>query len=730
MMKTTHGYVNVAGDEGHTSPVVYDHVQEPEERMGNSEALDHDEHARSLSPCAPPLYDEIDITKLAKASVRVTTQDKCMDSPRLPRMMCLESGSPTPSAIAAYLCNKEGVVEYGSSPPPPIPARNYLDDDVLTGTKRAACLVASPAHSPLPPEPGSDCENESPPPIPTRTSLREQLLSPLPMEQLDPHPGAPTAPDSSCEANRPDGGRYIISEDGTRHFILYEDRMAYAELKVTEQKKHPMSEIGSRPLPPSPAPDSSNLESAEVLPVKSYQHAAPSQPSDRRHVLGSDNPHEYQCLEETNLDHGVAALLLKEADEANRQPDAFDLTPPSPVNPFSRQLVPAYEVVPLGGNPAVSNVDESGYMEVGHLHQNIHAKQTALKHENPQDASQQQPPQLPERVIKRSSSLREKQKVSLQQKAPLQSSPSPKKNSSKTFGFWSRKRNADEESPVKQDTQASGTEYQYDKLQHTAALMHLNATLPRNVQEPGYSSLNLSDEAVLLRSGVTLRRTIVSIADSVDLKLDLDELNVPVPLIHAPNAPTANIQRRLHTYEDCDIDGKDDQKDSETVCDLDAPSLVWDNSDLPAVVQLSNKVAVVSPGGSPAAKQSQGKIEKSRFPPVVQKPEGVSDEDYERRLQRLHQHEYPELDILEWPTGGDERTPPMRRASEIKAVARESWMSEVQSQEGLPPGWKQEVNEQGQVFYWHIPTGNIQYVRPESNSALKVKVRSAHQESI
>ena len=84
--------------------------------------------------------------------------------------------------------------------------------------------------------------------------------------------------------------------------------------------------------------------------------------------------------------------------------------------------------------------------------------------------------------------------------------------------------------------------------------------------------------------------------------------------------------------------------------------------------------------------------------------------------------DYPELDILEWPTSGEEKSPPTRRASEIKAVVRESWLSAVSSQDGLPPGWKQEVNEQGQVFYWHIPTGNIQYVRPEGNSAVKTKV--------
>ena len=679
LKRESHGYVNVPEGEGQMLPVVYDSVQGDDCRVSPMSEEELDTAGMAAPGCdnpgnlvpsrEPPLYDEIDITKLNRAKVLMvptnshgyttTSQGTLASRPRSPgnslrspTTLQPELDSPTPPALPARLyIEEEDVEDDSSSPPPPIPARNYLDEDVLAGGEPPVHLAASVETSALPSQPFSPSyDGESPPPIPARTSLSDELLLhstsvdqllPTTVDQLSDL-GVSTTPDSTSEASRPEAGRYVITEDGTRHFVLYDDGMAYAETAVAGRKKqNPIPEIVSRPLPPPPTAtgESSSQESPAVSPVKTCQLASPSLLSDGTHPLDNGNGHKYHSLEEANLNHSVAPLPLRETLEANRQPDFIDLTPPSPQNPFSRRLIPAYEVVPVGANIAANQVDESGYMEVdSNLHRQIKVKHASLRHENSQKSVAEQPPELPARGAWRSPSQKEKQLNTAQTKTSPRTSPLLKKSGSKTLGFWSRKKNGDDALSAKQETQAGSSEHEYDKLQHQTALLHLNATLPKKIDESGYSQLNLSKEAVLLRSGVALRRTIVSVADSIDLKLDDDEFNAPVPLIHAPNAPTANIQRRPHMYEKCDPEEVGGQRNGASKRDLDAPLLAWDNSDMPSLAQSSNEVTTSSSDSSPTTKPSWSKKDRNNSPPVLQRPKGISDEDYERRLQRLQYH--------------------------------------------------------------------------------------------
>ena len=266
-----------------------------------------------------------------------------------------------------------------------------------------------------------------------------------------------------------------------------------------------------------------------------------------------------------------------------------------------------------------------------------------------------------------------------------------------------------------QDDDPSGIESGYHKLSHEH--FGANATLPRTGRDPGYSKLDISEQALLMRSGITIKGSLMNDSNS-SLTQEFQDLDLedPVPLILAPNAPTAEIKPRLHTYEDLpmSITGTDNRGG----LDERPSSLVWDNTDM----------LPTQCGGF--SNQSPKKATKSpkahKVTPPITKPQGITDKDFERRLERLDNHFYPELDIPAWPTHGESPQLTRRRPSEIKKAVRSSWNVANSNNDGLPSGWTREVNEQGQVFYWHLPTGKIQYTKPGGVSPSIAKVHYYH----
>ena len=156
-------------------------------------------------------------------------------------------------------------------------------------------------------------------------------------------------------------------------------------------------------------------------------------------------------------------------------------------------------------------------------------------------------------------------------------------------------------------------------------------------------------------------------------------------LVFAPNVPSPKIIHRPHLYEDVMKHEGESQ---------DTPTLVWDDD-------------LVPPGERNQATGFAG----SKKVPNIPKPSSVSDEDYQKRLERLDHHSYGELDIPVWP-GQEPVLLSPNKTTDIKKVVRDSWLPKESNDHDLPEGWKKEINEQGQEFYWHLATGKIQYVRP------------------
>ena len=167
----------------------------------------------------------------------------------------------------------------------------------------------------------------------------------------------------------------------------------------------------------------------------------------------------------------------------------------------------------------------------------------------------------------------------------------------------------------------------------------------------------------------------------------IDEVstNEKVPLIFAPNVPSPTVKHKPHLYEEL-------EKEAGKLGDM--PTLAWDDDLVPKQDGSS---------GFTGAEDSS----------KISKPSSVADKDYQKRLQRLDHHYYPELDIPIWP---DQEpvlvSPSPKLQTDIQKVVRDSWLPPKESDQDLPDGWTKEINEQGQEFYWHIPTGKIQYVKP------------------
>ncbi len=172
---------------------------------------------------------------------------------------------------------------------------------------------------------------------------------------------------------------------------------------------------------------------------------------------------------------------------------------------------------------------------------------------------------------------------------------------------------------------------------------------------------------------------------SIDPLINEVSTNEKIPLVFAPSVPSPTVKHKPHLYEEV-------EKEAGQLGDT--PTLAWDDDLVPKQDGASGFT-----GGD--------------YSPKMTKPNSVSDEDYQKRLQRLDQHYYPEIDIPIWPDQEPVLVSPSPKPEmDIQKVVRDSWLPAKEMDQDLPDGWTKEINEQGQEFYWHIPTGKIQYVKP------------------
>ena len=760
-LKESHGYVNVGRGNNQTTNndgAMYAEVQTT--CLLEKENINSDEKKKSKIPKKEP--------------VETPPLDNGYSTPNIP------ISPPVPSPHHS----SEG------SPPPPLPSRNYDEEDFMDGTP--------------------------PPPLPERTDLSEQLLSPSKMQQY------------LYSSNASAINHITLEVQGTKKEKLSQDEILYDEpiIKPKVSKEDPTADnVFYDEIPP-----------ALARPGK-IEFMIAANPSSSENIKGSSlaSPVIEKVIKEGNdgamYDEVTSptANKLKPLNKTNQEtppppppprhssspsPTHSTNPPPSLPSPLSPPLPPPSSVPPpplpprdLSPPPLPPAASHSPKLTKQRSHAPIvayHVTQPVTKSSLTDDGlmtvshtrktaqtllprRQLPAPELPPR---KASSVR------------LRRKNSPKLKKADTFDGLER----EEKDPG-----------EYDHLVHAFKKKGPAATLPHRLDDPCYSKLQV-DKSLLMRSGVTIEGSLMSasnssIPDIIDSPLplihapnpsspvirprlhDYEDLDTGVDpsdsLIHAPNAPSANIKPRSHDYEDPDekddslgqdelihapnapspnlkprphnyedLDKNSDghielvhapngpasspslKNRSHTYEDLgdkptddmihapnppktdikpaphlyesikhdeteDMPTLVWDNSDMKPGL-----VSGFDSGGKTKVDLKTKKRKTSGTP--LAKPESVSDEDFERRLERLENHYYPEIDIPLWPVPGGESSapPPPRRASDIKQVVRNSWNVSAGSN-GLPPGWKREVNEQGQVFYWHLPTGNIQYTKPE-----------------
>ena len=604
--------------------------------------------------------------------------------------------SPPPIPRRAYITHSS----CSSDSPPPIPERRYDETDITSTGMDGHHVNTSGL-------PFSQSSNESsPPPIPERTELSKQLLSPSSQTEFTLVGKEAKLPTKK----KLETGRYIISE-GQRHFVLFDESMAYAEMQIKHDKgeeknetvvitdehngisnsetqlydeiKEPQVRIRTdTQISTQPQPTTLNND---FKTDSCIYDEIPSLDDKPERLTNANSPSTLHCGKSPPpFTHPPIEPPPREISRDNFPPsqDHSAFPPPStnpppvpqtllPQDRTSTTPVQAYEVVPLN---ILHLSDDNGLMRVNHKQQRDRGKRferQALSLRYTTCRSSQTPP-LPPR-----------HQVSYQ--------------SSQTPDFTSMRRNK-LRTANSLDSDSNG----YDRLDH---INRLNVTLPRHVDTNEYSKLVLSEDAVLMRAGVTIKGSLMNSStsdvtnegtdqgSSQDGSLMSQEEEEKIPMVHAPNAPSPDLQRQPHLYEDLSLK-------------QETPSLVWDNSDIN-----------VEDSSFSGGEEKQAKQKKNVPPGVIPKPDTVSDEDYERRLERLDHHFYPELDIPLWP-----EQPPLlspRRPSEIKRVARDSWLMERKTDDDLPEGWKKEINEQGQEFYWHIPTGNIQYTKPVGGVTLR-----------
>ena len=566
---------------------------------------------------------------------------------------------------------------------------NY--DEVLTEAQKMLIKIATKTQQGQP----SNTLRESSRPVPTYDDIYPIYTEPStqqPTHIPPPSHPAPRPPPSPKELHSTEARKTMIAPakkqqerpsstliESSRPVLSYDDVLPiYTEPSSQESNDIPPPSIPAPRLPPSP--EELHVTEARKTVTASATKVQQERPRESSHLVPHYDDIDPIYTEPSTEQLPISSDLHQPSHPIPRPPPGLEEINSSQ---SANRSVEAYEVVPLNVTPVL---DDSGLMTVNHRNQ----RERLTRMKTLPDSHESARPLPPRKKL-----LKAKHKENdFPDPACLQKS---------------------EKLGNQQDVDPSSTESGYHKLSHEH--FGVNATFPRAGCDPTYSKLDISEQALLMRSGITIKGSLMNDSNS-SLTQEFQDLDLedPVPLILAPNAPTAEIKPRLHTYEDLTLSTPG--TDNRGGLDERPSSLVWDNTDM----------LPTQCGGF--SKQSPKKAVKSpkthKVTPPITKPQGITDKDYERRLERLDNHFYPEIDIPAWPTHGESPQITHRRPSEIKKAVRSSWNVANSSNDGLPSGWTREVNEQGQVFYWHLPTGKIQYTKPGAASPSIAKVHCYH----
>lgn len=221
-------------------------------------------------------------------------------------------------------------------------------------------------------------------------------------------------------------------------------------------------------------------------------------------------------------------------------------------------------------------------------------------------------------------------------------------------------------------------------------------------------------------------RCIQSMENSLRLK-GSQEYEEYFKMEKAPAGPPKwqNFKRRTHDYED--VERQDHAcgpqpralSPARSLPELDIPDMDWDETDFgtPPSQRKAKLGGVVASISQPNLHRPSQIDLDTVFPHLV-RPERVSDNAFKLRKLRMLQHKYEDIDITEWPDVGVSIPRSVGNVGDVEMLTsaiRESWLESDDAQgtgDKLPNGWKQLKDENGSLYYWHVPSGKTQYTKP------------------
>lgn len=410
---------------------------------------------------------------------------------------------PTPPPPLPPRMLEDNLDEASTPSPPPLPERRYLIDEQEDDLQRVSGYTLI-----------KNDTNSDPPPVPKRTPLSEQLIH-------TPSSDPPPVPDCTP--------KYVTSEAGTQHPLLYNSDMAYAERVIDPKLKNL-----SRPLPLEP-----KGEVHSKHPEPEYDVAMPTHlrlpPSSTAVVVKQPEP-EYDVAMPPPRPSTAIAAAQPLYDEAVLPPPQER---PRAVSPIGDKELPRYVSHPTSSQIAV-HVQP---YEVVPLHRTRtqpsggHAR--AERHE-----SSFHPGRLPIEAVDVPSGHSATSRVNEAYDSAIPPPLPP---------IGPRKWQAG------QDDSSIPNSNQYSTLEHEQFkhLQRLNVTLPRQAADPNqsmYSQLKLSEVKTLQNVGAS-RPTGNSISDRRN--------TAPLPV---------RFVRRPHVYEEV-------QENENSTHDSNGPFLVLEHTD-------------------------------------------------------------------------------------------------------------------------------------------------------